>query len=822
MSYQSFDLYKEIIKDTDHDYHKKQVKDRLEPYLKYLQLVTKHYRENPIVFNYIYDQPQGIKPKRKIRQDEPVWIQLGEMSDEDRRYILDGDHVKHVHEDVDKDQDDEVKISVIQRDVAGRLQLARRPRTKKLRVYRIIYTIMTQIKAVKSLLHRPKPENSPLLKLFYDRDHVALEDMEEQHIDKWFVLDGRDGSDRQKEFVEKALATPDFGFLEGPPGSGKTTVLCELVHQLVHQGKRVLFCASTHIAVDNLLEKITNEYTRKPTDSNIIPLRVGVSEKISDLVRGYTYDTCIKTMQEKISNHLEDVSDKSEAQKALYEQLRSDDTIGNIARDCANLVCGTTMGILQHPDIKNGNAGMFDVMIIDEASKTTFQEFLVPAMHAKRWIIVGDTKQLAPHTSSEEFGLHVNACIGREEGQACLDAFLAASQDQRIIATVESQSAKNAYSRQCDKHGVALHDADDKPPERAWKGIVVGTADSISKADDGFFQSVNPKRDIIRGYDEIRAHLNRQKRRIPRVIHPMKNGLDKDLTWGAQMAWRIISLSGHESGSEHYASQAIEKLMPADDKDTRLRLEDVKKIALPSILHLLQHGYGTGENTIMTEGIPEQDFAKRHVLLQQQYRMHPEIAKFPRTYVYKGRALETPKAVGFEREWSYREYEKRSVWIDVKDASQNSSEAEAECIMNELEKFYGFAIKTKPGRGLPWEVAILTFYTKQQQTILSHIKKIARAKNGYEFALMDDRKEIVTVQCRTLDSFQGYEADVVFLSIANNHPTLFLENPNRINVAITRARYQNVIVGDKKAMSSSRSLMGRFAMNTRVHRGCKS
>lgn len=822
MSYQSSDLYKEIMEDTDRDYYKKQVRDRLQPYLKYLQLITKYYRENPITFDYVYEQPHVNKPGQKIRQDGPVWIKLGEINDEDRRYILDGDHVRHVHEDVDKDQDDEAKIRVIQRDVAGRLQLERRPRTEKLRVYHIIYTIMAQTRAVGSLLHRPRPENSPLLKLFYDRSRVALEDVDERHIDKWFVLDGRDGSDRQKEFVEKALVTPDFGFLEGPPGSGKTTVLCELVHQLVHRGKRVLFCASTHIAVDNLLEKITDEYTRKPVDSNIIPLRVGDSEKISDLVRGYTYDACIKTMQEKISNHLEDVSDKSEAQKALYEQLRSDDTIGSIARDCANLVCGTTMGILQHPDIKDGSAGMFDVMIIDEASKTTFQEFLVPAMHAKRWIIVGDTKQLAPHTSPEEFGLHVNACIGREEGQACLDTFLAASQDRRIIATVENQSMKDAYRRQCGKHGVVLHDTDDKSPKRAWKGIVVGTADSISKAGDGFFQSVNPGRDIIRGYDEIRAQLDRQKRRMPRAVRPTRNGSDKDLTWGAQMAWRIISLSGHESGPEHRVDQEIEKLMPADDKDTRLRLENVKKIALPSILQLLQHGYGTGENTIMTEGIPEEDFAKRHVLLQRQYRMHPEIATFPRTHVYGGQALETPEEIGSEREWSYGEYEKRSVWIDVKGASQNSSEAEAERIMKELEKFYGFASKTKPGRGLPWEVAILTFYTRQQQTILSHIEKIARAKSGYEFVLLDDEKEIVTVQCRTLDSFQGHEADVVFLSIANNHSTLFLENPNRINVAITRARYQNVIVGDKKAMRHSRSLMGRLAMNTPVHGGRKS
>ena len=44
----------------------------------------------------------------------------------------------------------------------------------------------------------------------------------------------------------------------------------------------------------------------------------------------------------------------------------------------------------------------FDVMIIDECSKTTFQEFLVPARFAKRWILVGDVRQFSPFTDREQ------------------------------------------------------------------------------------------------------------------------------------------------------------------------------------------------------------------------------------------------------------------------------------------------------------------------------------------------------------------------------------------------------------------------------------
>ena len=81
-------------------------------------------------------------------------------------------------------------------------------------------------------------------------------------------------------------------------------------------------------------------------------------------------------------------------------------------------MCGTTIGILQHPDLKEhrdksgGHASPdFDVLIVDEASKTPFQEFLVPALLAKRWIIVGDPKQLSPYVDDEAMAVNIEACL---------------------------------------------------------------------------------------------------------------------------------------------------------------------------------------------------------------------------------------------------------------------------------------------------------------------------------------------------------------------------------------------------------------------------
>ncbi|MEF1301562.1 AAA domain-containing protein, partial [Vibrio owensii] len=66
----------------------------------------------------------------------------------------------------------------------------------------------------------------------------------------------------------------------------------------------------------------------------------------------------------------------------------------------------------------------------------------------------------------------------------------------------------------------------------------------------------------------------------------------------------------------------------------------------------------------------------------------------------------------------------------------------------------------------------------------------------------------------TVDRFQGHEADFVMLSFANNHPTSFLESPNRLNVAITRAKHQLIVYGNRPAMQKAPGVLGTFASNS--------
>lgn len=62
----------------------------------------------------------------------------------------------------------------------------------------------------------------------------------------------------QRRAVQAGLASEDLVLIHGPPGTGKTSTLVELIAQLVARGNRVLACAPSNVAVDNLAERLAD------------------------------------------------------------------------------------------------------------------------------------------------------------------------------------------------------------------------------------------------------------------------------------------------------------------------------------------------------------------------------------------------------------------------------------------------------------------------------------------------------------------------------------------------------------------------------------
>lgn len=233
-------------------------------------------------------------------------------------------------------------------------------------------------------------------------EHWNLEEIE------WYVLTDpdRDGAKEQREFVRKALATPDIALLEGPPGSGKTTVILELILQLLKRGKRVLLSSATHVAIDNVFERIHHLQFKAKSNLGILGLRIASDKNsISPLVRNNFHDVTILDKAKRESESLlRGIEEKTVGQKMLLNPEEKLDQVEfrHFILNNANLVGGTLVGLLQHEGLKSKQPDLepFDVLIVDEASKVTLSGFLVPALWAKKCVLVGDTKQLAPFSDN--------------------------------------------------------------------------------------------------------------------------------------------------------------------------------------------------------------------------------------------------------------------------------------------------------------------------------------------------------------------------------------------------------------------------------------
>ena len=59
--------------------------------------------------------------------------------------------------------------------------------------------------------------------------------------------------DSQERAVRFALGATELAMIHGPPGTGKTTTLVELILQAVSLGEKVLACAASNVAVDHLV-----------------------------------------------------------------------------------------------------------------------------------------------------------------------------------------------------------------------------------------------------------------------------------------------------------------------------------------------------------------------------------------------------------------------------------------------------------------------------------------------------------------------------------------------------------------------------------------
>ncbi|MBD1430081.1 AAA domain-containing protein [Sphingobacterium litopenaei] len=178
-------------------------------------------------------------------------------------------------------------------------------------------------------------------------------------------------------------------------------------------------------------------------------------------------------------------------------------------------------------------------------------------------------------------------------------------------------------------------------------------------------------------------------------------------------------------------------------------------------------------------------------LLNVQYRMNSQIMLYPSQVLYEGKLIADSKVA----HWELINDSKPFIFIDTAGAGfeelieENaiSNKEEALFLIKHLKENLNNLSKEYAEDNFP-RIGIIAPYRQQ-----SHILK--------EMIYADDffNPFLPFLQIHTIDSFQGQEKDIIYISLTRSNSLQkigFLSDIRRMNVAMTRAKKKLIVIGD--------------------------
>ncbi|GLC57612.1 ATP-dependent helicase NAM7 [Pleodorina starrii] len=185
------------------------------------------------------------------------------------------------------------------------------------------------------------------------------------------------------------------------------------------------------------------------------------------------------------------------------------------------------------------------------------------------------------------------------------------------------------------------------------------------------------------------------------------------------------------------------------------------------------------------------------IRLQVQYRMHPCLSEFPSNTFYEG-TLQNGTGMGERRlagvDFPWHNPDKPMMfWVQL-GAEEISASGTSYLNRTEAAAVEKVVTRFLQNGMTPAQIGVITPYEGQRAHVVS-----VMVRNG---AMRQDLYKEIEVS--SVDAFQGREKDIIVLSCvrSNEHSSIgFLSDPRRLNVALTRARYGLVVLGNPRVLS---------------------
>ncbi|HEY2030744.1 MAG TPA: AAA domain-containing protein [Myxococcales bacterium] len=309
-------------------------------------------------------------------------------------------------------------------------------------------------------------------------------------------------NDEQNAALALAERAQDYALVHGPPGTGKTTVLVELIKRAASGGLQVLAAAPSNLAVDNLVERLTA--------AGVDAVRVGHPARVLPSVLDHTLEEKVRAHdQAQIAAELvkealrlradarkqkqrrgpgrfsEARAQEREARQLLAEARELEDRAERAVLERAQVVLATLTGL----ESRALRGRTFPLAVVDEATQSVEPAAYLALLKAGRVVLAGDHLQLPPTVLAEDAAA---LSVSLFERLLALhpSARVTLAEQHRMNAKIMHYPSVALYQGKLRAHpAIAGHSIDDTPFElidTAGRGFEEATPeDSDSKLNEG-------------------------------------------------------------------------------------------------------------------------------------------------------------------------------------------------------------------------------------------------------------------------------------------------------------------------------------------------